>query len=566
MTRARARRPTCSPPDDVAARTSTTASARHGGHNAGHTIVVNGEKFATHLLPSGILTPGRAPRSSPTGRGRRPTRCSARSTRSRPAAWTPRPLIVSANAHVIASYHTALDKVTERFLGKNQIGTTGRGIGPAYADKINRIGIRVADLFDEGILAKKVEAALDLKNQLLAKVYNRRAIEAEAVVEELLSYADRLRPMVARHLAAAQPGARRGQDRAVRGRPGHHARRRPRHLPVRDVRQQPGRRRRLHRRRRRPDPHRPGDRRDQGLHHPRRLRPVPDRAVRRRTARSSAKIGGEFGVTTGRDRRCGWYDAVIARYATRVNGLTELFLTKLDVLSSWERMPVCVAYDVDGVRHDEMPMTQSEFHHAKPVYEYLDGWGEDISGCRTLRRPAQERPGATCRRSRSCRGAGSGASGSDPGASRRSWSTHDRSAPVRPAEVDPSPPSPAAGQPVVFVHGTVAAAEQLGRVAAPGSRQRRGTSRWRRDWPGDPADVAAARAQPGRLRRHVRRAGGRPRRRGGRRRSIAGPSSSGDVLRRPAGPDHRRARAGASPRWRSTRHRAVGAAPAVLGV
>ena len=115
------------------------------------------------------------------------------------------------------------------------------------------------------------------------------------------------------------------------------------------------------------------------------------------------KIGGEVGVTTGRDRRCGWYDAVIARYAARVNGLTDFFLTKLDVLSSWERVPVCVAYDVDGVRHDEMPMTQTEFHHAKPIYEYLDGWWEDISGCRVVRAtcPPTRRP--TCGRSRRCR-------------------------------------------------------------------------------------------------------------------------------------------------------------------
>ena len=96
------------------------------------------------------------------------------------------------------------------------------------------------------------------------------------------------------------------------------------------------------------------------------------------------EVGGEVGVSTGRDRRCGWYDAVVASYATRVNGLTEFFMTKLDVLSSWERVPVCVAYDVDGVRHDEMPMTQTEFHRAKPIYEYLDGWGDDISGCRSF--------------------------------------------------------------------------------------------------------------------------------------------------------------------------------------
>ena len=112
--------------------------------------------------------------------------------------------------------------------------------------------------------------------------------------------------------------------------------------------------------------------------------PVPDRAVRRRTARTLQRIGGEIGVSTGRTRRCGWYDAVVARYSSRVNGLTDYFLTKLDVLDSWERIPVCVAYEIDGVRHDEMPMTQTEFHHAKPVYEYFDGWQSDISAARSF--------------------------------------------------------------------------------------------------------------------------------------------------------------------------------------
>ena len=167
-----------------------------GGHNAGHTIVVNGEKFATHLLPSGILTPGTTSVIangvvvSPEALFRELDALAARGVDvSR--------LVVSANAHVIASYHTTIDKVTERFLGKNKVGTTGRGIGPAYSDKVARVGIRIADLFDEKILRDKVEASLDVKNQLLAKVYNRRAVEIDAVVEELLAYAERLRPMVA---------------------------------------------------------------------------------------------------------------------------------------------------------------------------------------------------------------------------------------------------------------------------------------------------------------------------------------------------------------------------------
>ncbi|MDP3968209.1 MAG: adenylosuccinate synthase [Nocardioides sp.] len=352
-----------------------------GGHNAGHTIVVNGEKYATHLLPSGILTPG------------------ATSVIANGVVVSPEALFreldgllergveladlkVSANAHVIAPYHTVIDKVTERFLGKNLIGTTGRGIGPAYADKINRIGIRVADLFDEGILRQKVEAALDLKNQVLAKVYNRRAVTVDEVVEELLSYTDRLRPMVADTSLMLNKALDAGETVLFEGA----------QATMLDV--------------------------DHGTYPfvtssnpvaggvcigagvgPTRIDRVIG-VIKAYTTRVGSgpfptelfdddgealqRIGGEIGVSTGRTRRCGWYDAVIARYSARVNGLTEFFLTKLDVLDGWERIPVCVGYEIDGVRHDEMPMTQTEFHHAKPVYEYFDGWGEDITGCRTF--------------------------------------------------------------------------------------------------------------------------------------------------------------------------------------
>ena len=352
-----------------------------GGHNAGHTIVVNGEKFATHLLPSGILTPGATSVIangvvvSPEALFRELDALLER------GVVEPR-LVVSANAHVIASYHSTIDKVTERFLGKNQIGTTGRGIGPAYADKINRVGVRVADLFDEKILLQKVEAALDLRNHLLAKVYNRRAIAVDLVVEELLSYADRLRPMVADTSLLLNNALDEGRTVLFEGA----------QATMLDV--------------------------DHGTYPfvtssnavaggvctgagvgPTRIDRVIG-VIKAYTTRVGSgpfptelfdddgeklwDIGGEVGVSTGRDRRCGWYDAVIARYSSRVNGLTEFFMTKLDVLSAWERIPVCVAYDIDGVRHDEMPMTQSEFHKATPVYEFLEGWGEDISGCRAF--------------------------------------------------------------------------------------------------------------------------------------------------------------------------------------
>jgi len=368
---------------DLLATTSTIdfVVRTSGGHNAGHTIVVNGERFATHLLPSGILAPGCTSVIaggvvvSPEALFRELDALSARGVDvSR--------LVVSANAHIIASYHSTVDKVTERFLGKNKIGTTGRGIGPAYADKVNRLGIRVADLFDEGILRQKVGASLELKNHMLAKVYNRRAIEAAVVVDELLSYAERLRPMVADTSLLLNRALDEGRTVLFEGA----------QATMLDV--------------------------DHGTYPfvtssnpvaggvctgagvgPTRIDRVIG-VIKAYTTRVGSgpfptelfdadgeklwEIGGEVGVSTGRNRRCGWYDAVVARYSSRVNGLTDYFLTKLDVLSSWESIPVCVAYEIDGVRHDEMPMTQTEFHHAKPIYEHFDGWGDDISGVRSF--------------------------------------------------------------------------------------------------------------------------------------------------------------------------------------
>ncbi len=352
-----------------------------GGHNAGHTIVVNGEKFATHLLPSGILTPGctsviaNGVVVSPEALFREVDGLEARGVDTST-------LVVSANAHVIASYHSTIDKVAERFLGKNKIGTTGRGIGPAYADKINRTGIRIADLFDESILRQKVEGALDVKNHLLAKVYNRRAISVDEVVEDLLSYADRLRPMVQDTSALLNKALDDGKTVLFEGA----------QATLLDV--------------------------DHGTYPfvtssnaiaggvctgagigPTRIDRVIG-VIKAYTTRVGSgpfptelfdedgddlqRIGGEVGVSTGRTRRCGWFDAVIARYSSRVNGLTDYYLTKLDILSHWEQIPVCVAYDIDGTRHEELPMTQSEFHHAKPVYEMFEGWKTDISGCRSF--------------------------------------------------------------------------------------------------------------------------------------------------------------------------------------
>jgi adenylosuccinate synthase len=347
-----------------------------GGNNAGHTVVIGDQKYALHLLPSGILTPGCVP---VIGNG---VVIDPAVLFQELEALTDRgvdvsKLVISANAHLITPYHRTIDKVTERFLGKNQIGTTGRGIGPTYADKINRIGVRVQDLFDPGILAKKIDGALRDRNQMLVKIYNRRAIAAEAIVEEYLGFAERLRPYVADTSLLLNRALDEGKVVLLEG--GQGTLLDVDHGTYPFVTSS--------------NPTAGGACSGSGIGPTRITRSIG--ILKAYTTRVGAgpfptelfdedgaalrRIGGERGVTTGRDRRCGWFDAVIARYATRVNGLTDFFLTKLDVLTGWKQIPVCVAYEVDGVRHDELPMTQTDFHHAKPVYEYLPGWDEDIS-------------------------------------------------------------------------------------------------------------------------------------------------------------------------------------------
>lgn len=350
-----------------------------GGNNAGHTLVVNGERYAMHLLPSGLLNPKSTPVigngvvvdlgvlfgeiDDLTARG---VDCSR--------------LKVSAAAHVIAPYHTTMDKVTERFLGKRRIGTTGRGIGPAYSDKINRIGIRVQDLFDTENLQLKVEAALDQKNQILVKIYNRRGLNADEVVEQLLGYAERLRPMVADTTRLLNDGLNDGLVVLFEGAQAHHLDVDHGTYPYVTS----------------SNPTAGGACTGTGVG-PTRIDRVIGIAKAYTTRVGEGPFptelhdahgdklrsdGGEFGVTTGRPRRCGWFDALVVEAAATANGFTDVFLTKLDILSGWDRIPVCVGYDVDGVRHDKLPMTQHEFAAATPIYEEVAGWHEDISGCR----------------------------------------------------------------------------------------------------------------------------------------------------------------------------------------
>jgi adenylosuccinate synthase len=353
----------------------------NGGNNAGHTVVIGNEKYALHLLPSGILTPGVVPVIS-NGVVIDPSVLFEELDALNARGIDTSKLRISANAHVITSYNVTIDKVTERFLGKRAIGTTGRGIGPTYADKINRVGIRIQDLFDESILRQKVEAALVNKNNLLTKVYNRAAIKTDAVVAELLGYAERIRPYVADTALELHQALEANKVVLFEGG----------QATMLDV--------------------------DHGTYPfvtssnataggastgsgvgPTALKSIIG-IVKAYTTRVGSgpfptelfdesgeflrKTGFEFGTTTGRPRRCGWYDAPIARYSARINGLTDFVLTKLDVLTGLKEIPVCVAYDVDGVRHEEVPVSQSDFHHAKPIYENFPGWTEDISKCRAF--------------------------------------------------------------------------------------------------------------------------------------------------------------------------------------
>ena len=353
----------------------------NGGNNAGHTIVVGDEKYALHLLPSGILTPGCTPvigNGVVIDLGVLFTEIDDLEERG---VDTSR-LLVSASAHLIGPYHRTIDKVAERFLGNARLGTTGRGIGPTYADKMSRVGVRVQDLFDEKILRQKVEGALELKNHLLVKVYNRRAITVDEVVEEFLTYSERLRPMVADTTLVLGTALDEGRTVLLEG--GQATLLDVDHGTYPFVTSS--------------NPTAGGACTGSGIPPTRIDRviavvkayatrvgsgPFPTELLDADGERLRAD-GAEFGTTTGRPRRCGWYDAVVARYAARVNGVTDFVLTKLDVLTGWERIPVCVGYDVGGTVHHEMPMTQTDFHHATPVYEMFDGWDEDISGARSL--------------------------------------------------------------------------------------------------------------------------------------------------------------------------------------
>jgi adenylosuccinate synthase len=367
---------------DLLAQHSDFVCRYQGGPNAGHTIVCDGETFKLHHVPSGILSEGKI---CVVGAGCviDPGLLVEEIDELERRGVTTAGLRVSGNAHVIMPWHVAIDSASERRLGKLQIGTTRRGIGPAYADKAARLGIRVQDILDPKILRQKFETALAEKNIVLERLHDAAPLQVEELAERMESCAQRLRPYVADTSLLVDQALREGRRVLLEGAQG----------TLLDL--------------------------DHGTYPfvtssnpiagaaatgtgigPTRIDSVvgvakayvtrvgegpfpteiegPDQARVR-------ELGGEYGTTTGRERRCGWLDLVGLRFAVRVNGLTSLALTKLDVLSSFGELPVCTRYRLaDGTETEEIPAHQTDFHHARPVYETLTGWNEPLDSVEHL--------------------------------------------------------------------------------------------------------------------------------------------------------------------------------------
>jgi len=348
-----------------------------GGHNAGHRIVIDGEAFALQLVPSGVFY-GRTTPVIGNGVVVDPAvlldEVDALSARG---VDTSR-LVVSGDAHLIMPYHRELDRVTERFLGKNALGTTRRGIGPAYADKAARVGLRVQDLMDPKIFREKLDVAIKEKNAVLAKVYNRLPSSAEAIATTYLEqYAPRIIPMVADTVGMLHDALARGEHVLLEGAQATFLDLDHGTYPFVTS----------------SNPVAGGACTGSGLG-PRDIDrivgiakayvtrvgagPFPTELTND-TGDLMVERGHEFGTNTGRRRRCGWFDAVMLRQAVRLNSLTEVALTKLDVLDTFETVKVCVAYEADGIRYEHLPYHQSTLHRVTPIYEELPGWLTDLS-------------------------------------------------------------------------------------------------------------------------------------------------------------------------------------------
>jgi len=362
---------------DLLARDMDMVVRYQGGHNAGHRIVVDGEAFALQLVPSGVLYPhitpviGNGVVVDPAVLLEELDKLSAKGVDvSR--------LIVSGNAHLIMPYHQELDRLTERFLGKNALGTTKRGIGPAYADKSSRVGLRVQDLLDPKIFREKLDVVLQEKNLILTKIYNRPAVNAKELAERYLDeLAPRLAPMIADTVTIVHDALARGERLLLEGAQATFLDLDHGTYPFVTS----------------SNPVAGGACTGSGLG-PRDLTSIVGIAKAYVTrvgagpfpteldgdlAELLVERGHEFGTNTGRRRRVGWFDAVMARQAARLNSLTEIALTKLDVLDTLDEVRVCVAYEAGGVRYEHPPYHQSVLHEVTPIYETLPGWKTDLS-------------------------------------------------------------------------------------------------------------------------------------------------------------------------------------------
>jgi adenylosuccinate synthase len=360
---------------DLLAQESDVVCRYQGGPNAGHTIIAEGETWKIRQIPSGILSS----KVSVIGAGCvvDPEVFLGEVDMLESRGVTTSPVKLSGNAHLIMPWHVAIDQASERRLGKLQIGTTRRGIGPAYADKASRIGIRVQDLLDPKILRQKIEVALAEKNLWLERVYEAETFDLEDVAARYESYAQRLRPYVADTSLLVDEALRAGKSVLFEGAQATLLDLDHGTYPFVTS----------------SNPVASGAATGIGIG-PNRLDeiigvakayvtrvgegPFPSE-IQSPQQEQLRELGGEFGTVTGRERRCGWLDLVALRYAARLNGFTSLALTKLDVLSTFAEIPVCVRYLLpDGTETPHFPAHQSDFHHCRPIYETLEGWGQSL--------------------------------------------------------------------------------------------------------------------------------------------------------------------------------------------
>ncbi len=366
---------------DLLSRSADVVVRPQGGVNAGHTIVVQGQTFKLHLIPSGILYPnteciiGSGTVIDPKGLLEEIDQLEA-------LQISVANLFISQTAHVTMPHHRLIDKAAEERRGKHKIGTTGRGIGPTYADKSERTGIRVIDLMDKEHLRKKLKWTINYKNVILEKLYDLPPLDPEVVITEYLEYAERLRPHVIDSSLKIYEAIQQRKNILFEGAQG----------TLLDL--------------------------DHGTYpYVTSSNPIAggacigsgigptmiDRVIGVAKAYTTrvgegpfpteldeeigqilCDRGAEFGTTTGRRRRCGWFDGVIGRYAVRINGLDCLAITKLDVLDELEEIKVCVAYKLDGKTCDHFPGNASEFERCQPIYQTLPGWKQSTEDCRTL--------------------------------------------------------------------------------------------------------------------------------------------------------------------------------------